>query len=128
MEEVSVLVVEDGSAWQMALTQLISLCGYTCTAVGSAEEAIQLLETRSFRLILIDLSLPGHREGDKFLAWIACNGFNTRAIVYSGISRVALAKLASQYGLAGFWAKGTDTLNGLEVLIHQVLGTTYSST
>ena len=58
----AVLIVEDERVSRRALSMLLASSGYTTEAVGSAEEALRLLQTRNGsapRVALIDLNLPG---------------------------------------------------------------------
>src|SRR5690242_10082360 len=52
------LVADDDAAVRGVLSEL--LCAeYECEAVGSGEEALELLESSDFQLILSDLAMPG---------------------------------------------------------------------
>jgi CheY-like chemotaxis protein len=55
-----VLLVEDERVSRRALAALLSASGYATQAVGTAEEALQLLNgTPLPRIALVDLNLPG---------------------------------------------------------------------
>jgi DNA-binding NtrC family response regulator len=59
----AVLIVEDERVARRALTMLLASSGYVIKAVGSAEEALNVLEGEgtaiSPRVALVDLNLPG---------------------------------------------------------------------
>lgn len=59
----AVLIVEDEHVARRALTLLLAASGYQIRAVGSAEEALRLLEAdaaaMSPQVALVDLNLPG---------------------------------------------------------------------
>jgi two-component system, cell cycle response regulator DivK len=55
----TILVVEDNPDNMKLFAWALEDEGYNFEGVGSAEEALQLLEQRSFDLILMDISLPG---------------------------------------------------------------------
>lgn len=55
----SILVVEDNADNMKLITWLLEDEGYSFRAVGSAEEALDLVETQTFDLVLMDISLPG---------------------------------------------------------------------
>ena len=56
----AVLIVEDERVSRRALSALLSASGYVPEAVGSGEEALQLLPNAPVpRIALIDLDLPG---------------------------------------------------------------------
>jgi CheY-like chemotaxis protein len=61
----SVLVVEDERVARHALVLLLTSCGYSAMAVGSAEDALRLLDrTPPPAVALIDLDLPGMSGAD----------------------------------------------------------------
>ena len=55
----SILVVEDNADNMKLITWLLEDDGFSLCAAGSAEEALDLVETRSFDPVLMDISLPG---------------------------------------------------------------------
>ncbi len=55
----TILVVEDNSDNMRLFAWTLEDEGYSFEGVRSAEEALQLLEQRSFDLVLMDISLPG---------------------------------------------------------------------
>jgi len=54
-----ILIVDDEPSICWALGELLEEEGYTATAVGSAEEALELHTVDDVRLILLDVRLPG---------------------------------------------------------------------
>ncbi|QDT53561.1 Transcriptional regulatory protein ZraR [Caulifigura coniformis] len=54
-----IVIVDDEPSICWALGELLEEEGYTATAVGSAEEALELSTTDDLRLILLDVRLPG---------------------------------------------------------------------
>jgi DNA-binding NtrC family response regulator len=59
MTEKKVLVVEDRSGTRRMLAETLSDEGYVPVAVPTGEDALRLLRSESFDLVLTDLSLPG---------------------------------------------------------------------
>lgn len=57
--EPKVLVVEDESAIRAVLTRQLQAKGYEVVAVGSGEEALDVVESKRPDVILLDLTLPG---------------------------------------------------------------------
>lgn len=56
----AILIVEDERVARRALASLLTACGYAAHAVGSAEEALGLLDDSPLpAFILVDLDLPG---------------------------------------------------------------------
>ncbi len=54
-----IMVVDDDPANRELLQRRLVRSGYTSTAVSSGEEALELLKTQRFDLILLDLRMPG---------------------------------------------------------------------
>ena len=54
-----VLVVDDEKAMRLSLSEIIRLDGCEVQAAASGEEALQLLSTNSFDLMLLDIKMPG---------------------------------------------------------------------
>jgi CheY-like chemotaxis protein len=54
-----ILVVEDNEDSRILVCELLSTLGHTVTGVGSAEEALEVLEKNSFDTLFTDVSLPG---------------------------------------------------------------------
>ena len=57
-ESARVLVVDDEPEILEFLTDLLSTFGYTITTAGGGEQALKLLETEPFDVILVDLKMP----------------------------------------------------------------------
>lgn len=60
----TILIVEDEPTLRGMLCELLS--AYECSATGSAEEGLALLDERSFDLAITDVRLPG-MSGEEFL-------------------------------------------------------------
>ena len=56
---VSILVVEDNPDNMKLINWVLEDEGYALTCVGSAEEALEVLDKETFDLVLMDISLPG---------------------------------------------------------------------
>ncbi|MBT0664556.1 sigma-54 dependent transcriptional regulator [Geobacter pelophilus] len=59
MEQSRVLVVDDELSMREFLAILLEREGYLAEQAGSAEEALKLLESGSFELVISDVSMPG---------------------------------------------------------------------
>jgi PAS domain S-box-containing protein len=58
-----VLLVEDDKASREAMCELLAAFGLSCTAAGSAEEALALTAAHRYDILLTDITLPG-QSGD----------------------------------------------------------------
>lgn len=54
-----ILIVDDDAANRELLKRRLARAGYTSTSVESGEEALEILKTQRFDLILLDLLMPG---------------------------------------------------------------------
>ena len=54
-----VLVVEDNHDMQMLVCEMLSMLGYQARGAATAEEALNILETREYDVLLTDIGLPG---------------------------------------------------------------------
>ncbi len=54
-----VLLVDDNAINQLVAQQILKKAGYTCEVVSSGEEAISRLGRERYRLVLMDVQMPG---------------------------------------------------------------------
>lgn len=101
----SVLVVDDNSAALQTFAQLLSALGVDqiCQA-ASAEEALEILQFRSFTMILCDYRMEG-MDGVEFVEHLRARGDNTPIIVLSGAPDKAGVIRATHYQGVDFFAK-----------------------
>jgi DNA-binding NtrC family response regulator len=80
----SVLVIDDSPAALELLGQLLSALGVNhVRQTGSAEEALEILKSRAFSLILSDYRLEG-MDGVEFLERLRAQGNETPVLIMSG--------------------------------------------
>ena len=81
----NLLIVEDDDVQRSSIVELIGNGDVTSTAVGSAEEALQLLATQHFDCMVLDLGLPG-ASGFQLLEQVKTEDSlrNLPVIVYTG--------------------------------------------
>jgi CheY-like chemotaxis protein len=81
---VVVLVVEDEQLVRMVAVEALQDAGYVTLEAGSADDAIQLLETRpDIRLVFTDVHMPGSMDGLKLAAAVRKRWPPVRIIVTS---------------------------------------------
>ena len=78
-----VLIVDDDAAVLTMLTKVIRSNGLTPECADSAEKALQMLETRTFDLILMDVNMRG-MDGFAAVESIRSRGIRTPVIIVSG--------------------------------------------
>ena len=59
LQGVRILLTEDNPINQQVATELLEALGVETTVAGSGEEALEILATRQFDLILMDMQMPG---------------------------------------------------------------------
>ena len=55
-----VLVADDDEAFRLALGKVLSRSGFECEYAGSAAEAIEMLRTKEYDVLLSDINMPGN--------------------------------------------------------------------
>ena len=80
----SLLVVDDDEGIRDTLYELFSE-DHLCHAAGSAEQALEWLNTETYDVVLTDISMPG-LSGVELLSYLKQQQPRTRVIVISGIS------------------------------------------
>lgn len=116
-----VLVVEDDAGHRELLQEELTEAGYPVTAVATAEEALALLEARSFALVVSDLRLPGadgFRVLERTRVLVPAPGF----IMLTGFGTIDQAVAALKAGADDFLTKPID-LEHLRIAAERVLQT-----
>jgi diguanylate cyclase (GGDEF)-like protein len=54
-----ILIVEDDLAVRDSMAEFITLSGFDCQVAPSAEEAIEMLKTLEFQVVITDITMPG---------------------------------------------------------------------
>ncbi|MEE4210024.1 MAG: response regulator [Parvularcula sp.] len=80
-----ILVVEDSAVIRMGAVDLMRSAGYEAVEAGDANEAIQILETRTdIDLVFTDVQMPGTMDGLKLTHYIRNRWPPVKLIVASG--------------------------------------------
>jgi len=100
-----ILVVDDEENIRKSLKMILEYEGYTFLEVGSAEEALDVIEeTVGLDLILLDIKLPG-MDGMEMLSVIKRKPFSPEIIMISGHGTVQTAVEATKGGAFDFLEK-----------------------
>ncbi|MEA2885715.1 MAG: hypothetical protein QOD11_75 [Bradyrhizobium sp.] len=80
-----VLVVEDDSLINLMATDELKRAGYDVVSAFNADQAIEILESRSdVRLIFTDIDMPGSMDGLKLAAAVRHRWPPVRIVITSG--------------------------------------------
>ena len=94
-----VLIVEDEPSSRTALSRLLRQSGYANRAVGSAEEALQLIRDSGVpRVALVDLNLPG-MSGLDLIDRMSRIDPSVRSVLTTASGGDALLERVSEYGV-----------------------------
>ncbi|MDQ0510693.1 response regulator [Ancylobacter amanitiformis] len=89
-----ILIVEDSAIIRMSAVDLVLSAGYLALEAGSAEEAIQILESRAdVDLVFTDVQMPGTMDGVRLSHYIRERWPPVKLIVASGKAIVAESHL-----------------------------------
>jgi response regulator RpfG family c-di-GMP phosphodiesterase len=100
------LVADDDAAVRSVLAEM--LCAdYECESVGSAEEALELLESGEFQLVLSDIAMPG-MSGLELIPRVRELSPDTLVIVVSGSQEIESAVEALRAGAFDYLVKPFD--------------------
>ncbi len=116
----SVLLVEDNAPVRHTFERLLTRLGYTVTVAASAEEAEGLALTRSFPLLLTDMSLPG-MSGADLAERLRQRQPRVRVILMSGYTEDDEIRRQAAHGSLRFLRKPVD-LEALAREVHAALG------
>ncbi len=119
MTERLILVVDDEEPQRRVLAGFLRKRGYEVEAVGSADEAVAVVSSRTVDLVLTDLRMPG-KTGVELLD--AVRGVNPEipVVVMTAYGTVASAVDAMKRGAADYLGKPVD-LDELDVLVVRTL-------
>ena len=92
-----VLVVDDDATIRELIGDLVTRSGHTVTLAGSVPEALEILGTRAFELLLTDVVLPG-RSGIDLLREVRGRYPDTAVILMSGVAEVETVVEAMRSG------------------------------
>jgi signal transduction histidine kinase/DNA-binding response OmpR family regulator len=88
-----ILIVEDNDDARTMLRELLSLLGHRVKGVGSAEEALSVLSSSNFDVLITDMSLPG-MSGLDLAHQVVKDGRNLKIIFSSGYGPVSPDKFS----------------------------------
>ncbi len=100
----TILLVDDESRFTDSLESILHHYGYTCSKAYTGGDAIELLNTHSFDLALLDVELPD-MSGCQIAELIATSEMQTTVIMLTGVKTVETAVEAMRMGAYDFLNK-----------------------
>jgi response regulator RpfG family c-di-GMP phosphodiesterase len=113
------LVVDDMEAMRMALVQCLHLSGYDVVSAASGREALELLRTQRFDLLLTDQAMPG-LSGLELTEAVSRMHPDMPIVLLTGHTDVELAKDSLQRGASDFVTKPVN-VRELPILVERNL-------
>ena len=96
--EIAILVVDDEESARHILMLYLTKNGYRCTAACSAEEAMVLLKTNLFNVVLTDIAMPG-ASGFDLAKYISSGYPKTAVVMMTGLSDTKYVSQAVRLGV-----------------------------
>ena len=118
--EQSILVVDDESAMRLLLTAILEEEGYLVTAAQNGKEAWELIQKRTFDLVISDYRMP-QMNGLELLKLILEHGIETPLVMLTAYGTVEDAVQAMKMGAADYLNKPLQSPDALRWLVSRVL-------
>ena len=93
-----ILVVEDNQQLLHVITEMLRLLGHEAHAYASAEEALDVVDTMEFDMLLTDINLPD-MSGIDFAAAVVEKKPSVRVVFASGYGYLVSEKLSFRFTL-----------------------------
>lgn len=111
----AILVVDDEEIVRTTLKRVLNRNEMEVTMAASAKEALELLKTRAFDLIVTDVKMP-EMDGIKFLKRVKAKDSELPVVVLTGFATVEMTKDALQSGAFNFITKPFEVENILSII------------
>lgn len=96
--QIRVLVVDDELSIRRSLAAFLEDCNFEVSSVGSAEQALELLDKKTYHVVIIDLRLPG-MSGDTLMFKIHERFPAIRFLIHTGSSSYSLPEELKNIGI-----------------------------
>src|SRR3712207_1405265 len=116
----AVLVIDDEVITRTVIADYLRDCGYRVFEAGTADDAIQILNSNlKIDIVFTDLELPGRSSGLELARWIRKHYPDMKVIVTSGV--YSSAELAGELCEAGRSEEHTSELQSRQYLVCRLL-------
>ena len=115
----TLLIVDDEVGIRRLVRQRLSQEGYQCKEADSAERALNLLETDSIALIVLDIRMPG-RSGIELLPQVKSGFPDTSVVMATALNEMNLAVQCLKLGADDYICKPFD-LEELSLAVQKAL-------
>ena len=103
-DSISILAVDDEESFLQVVQSLLTLEGYKVEVAKDGVLAINILQQRSFDLVLLDIKLP-RVDGVEVLKFIRDHSYDTQVIMLTGVHDVKIAVECMQLGAYSYITK-----------------------
>lgn len=118
---IKVLLVEDDRALREALADTLLLAGHDYQAVGSAEEALEVVAAQAFNLVISDVNMPG-MDGHQLLGLLRARQPQLPVLLMTAHGAVERAVDAMRQGAADYLVKPFEPKALLDLVARHALG------
>jgi two-component system response regulator FlrC len=116
-----ILVVDDEEGVRTFLAEALELDGHRVETAADGDEAVGLLEKRSYDLLLTDLRMPGGLDGMGLLRKVRAEQPELEVIVLTAFGSVETAVEAMKLGAHDYLQKPVSSLTELRLLVGRAL-------
>ncbi len=115
-----VLVVDDDEIQREVTSRLLTRLNYTVVTADSGEAAVEMVQSESFDLVLLDMIMPDGIDGTETYRRILETNADQRAIIMSGFAESERVQIALELGASMFLKKPLK-LSTLSSAIREVI-------
>lgn len=131
MPEKAILIVEDDAAVRELVAQSLQTAGYSVQAVELAGRALEVLRSKRFDLVMLDLGMPrGTMDGMELLARIreVEEWSDLPVIILSGYGDIVNRDVTRRLGVAAILGKPLRDFGELLAVVQKVVGSGATTT
>lgn len=120
-KKVRVLYVDDESSLRMLVQSQLSQEGYDVEVADDGDTAIEMLQKKSFDIILLDIRMP-RMSGIEVLKYIREKNITARVVMLTAVDDLSVAIEAVKHGANDYLTKPYD-LSTLLASIRRIVAT-----